>query len=266
MNNKREKDSLIAENQSSVQSVRRAADILECVSSGFNSVAEIAAKCDLHKSTVHRLLKTLGESRLVIQNPFTRQYYPGYRLVKLSLTPMTTHEFLIDKASEEMLRLSHLTSETIDLRIKIGLENIGLYLVQSKYDRITVGDSLRIRLISLGVDGRVLLSQLDDEELSPLLRHIQMGTAIKGESIDIGYILDEITDIRQKGYAIAHNELINGVTCICAPVKKYIIPVSLSIVRPEARIKPSIQSYIDKLLISSTHISRSIAEYDNKIL
>ena len=266
MNIYRKTNSTLEEKETSVQSVRRAADILECLSDGFNSVTEIATKCDLHKSTVNRLLKALGESRLVIRNPFTRQYYPGYRFVKFSLAPVTIHEFLIDKASDEMLRLSQLTGETIDLRIKIGLKNIGLCLVQSKYDQITIGDSLRIRPVNPGVDGRVLLSQLDDTELSQVLDHIHMETVLKHENIETEKIMDEINYIRQRGYAVAHDELIRGVTCICAPVTNYIVPTALSVVGPEARMKPGIQSFIDKLLVSSTHISRSISEYNHKIL
>jgi IclR family KDG regulon transcriptional repressor len=256
----------LVEKESSVQSVRRAADILECVGDGFNSVTKIAAKCNLHKSTVHRLLRALGESKLVIQNPFTRKYYPGYRFVKLSLTPVTTHEFLINRASEEMLHLSNITGETIDLRIQLGVKNIGLCLVQSKYDLITVGDSLRIRPVNIGVDGRVLLSQLGDIELASILEHINMETILMHKRVDIENIMEEVTLIRQRGYGVVHNELIKGVTCICTPVKNYIVPAALSIVGPEKRMKPKINDFTEKLLYSSALISKYISEYHNNVL
>jgi len=265
MNTKKKKNSLIVEKGSSVQSVHRAADILDCISNGINSVSEIAEKCSLHKSTVHRLLKALGESKMVIQNPHTRRYYPGYKFVNLSLMPVTIHEYLIDKASEEMLHLSQLTNETIDLRINIGLKNIGLCLVQSKYDQITIGDSLRIRPIHLGVDGRVLLSQLDDITLSSVLEHVRMEKAKKYENINTNDLMDEIRIIRQQGYAVVHDELIKGVTCICAPVHNYVTPAALSIVGPEMRIKPNIKSHIEKLLFSSNLISKDISEYNKEI-
>ena len=266
MNKNGKKYNDLNEKRTSVQSVHRVADILECVSSGFNSVTEIAAKCNLHKSTVHRLLKALGESNFVTQNPFTHKYYPGYRFVKLSLTPVTTHEFLIDCAKEEMLDLSGHTGETVDLRIKLGLRNIGLYLVQSKYDRIAVGDSLRNRPVNIGVDGRLLLSQLDDKEVLSTLMHIQMETSIKGESIDIDYILSELDVIRRQGYAVVHNELLKGMTCLCVPVKRYILPVVLSIVGPETRIRPNIHEFTKKLLNSSASISKYITEYQERLL
>jgi IclR family KDG regulon transcriptional repressor len=256
----------LTDKETSVQSVRRAADILKCVSDGVNSVTEIAAKCNLHKSTVHRLLKALGESDLVIQNPVTHQYYPGYQFVKISLTPATTHEFLVDCAIEEMQRLSEITGETIDLRIKLGLKNIGLDLVQSKNDLIVVGDSLRNRPVNIGVDGRVLLSQLSDEELSLVLGYMQLEPVTKRESIDIDDLMAEINLIRQQGYATSSNELIMGVTCICAPIKNYILPAVLIIVGPEIRMKPKIKDLTKDLLVSSARISKSISVYQNKIL
>jgi DNA-binding IclR family transcriptional regulator len=55
--------------ETAVQSVRRAAEILNCISNGMSSVTDIAERCNLSKSTVHRLLKALGESELVMQDP-----------------------------------------------------------------------------------------------------------------------------------------------------------------------------------------------------
>jgi DNA-binding IclR family transcriptional regulator len=53
--------------ENGVQSIRRAAEILNCISSGTNSVTDIANKCNLSKSTVHRLLKALAEPELLMQ-------------------------------------------------------------------------------------------------------------------------------------------------------------------------------------------------------
>jgi len=244
-----------------VQSVHRAADVLICVSNGINSVTEIAGKCHLHKSTVHRLLKALAGADLVIQNPITHQYYPGYQFIKISLTPAITHEFLIDCAGEEMQRLSVATGETIDLRIQLGLKNIGLDLIQSKNDLIVVGDAMRSRPINVGIDGRVLLSQLSDEELSLLLRYTQQETESGIETADI---IAEIDLIRRQGYAIASNQLIMGVTCICAPVRNYIVPAILTVVGPEIRIKPQIEHYTRELLNSAARISKRVADFHKR--
>jgi DNA-binding IclR family transcriptional regulator len=246
-----------------VQSIHRAADILRCISDGINSVTEIAANCNLHKSTVHRLLKALGESDLVIQNPISHQYFLGYLFVKLTLTPATSHEYLIDCAREEMQRLSQLTGETVDLRIKLGLKNIGLDLIQSKNDLVVIGDSLRVRPINIGVDGMVLLSQLRDEELWVVFGNMQLEPVTKRENIDTEDIMPKIKLIRQQGYALISNELIMGVTCICAPIKNYLLPAVLILVGPEIRMKPKIKNLTKELLICAARVSENVSEFQS---
>ncbi len=77
-----------------VKSIYRAANILTCVSNGFNSITDIAEYCGLSKSTVHRLLKALGESNLIVQDPVSREYYLGQLITKLLTKPHITHEYL----------------------------------------------------------------------------------------------------------------------------------------------------------------------------
>ncbi len=244
-----------------VQSVNRAADILKCISDGLHSVTEIAAECGLHKSTAHRLLRALEESGLVMQNPVSHQYFLGYLFVKLTLTPDISHEYLIDCAMEEMRSLSKNTGETIDLRIMLGLKNVGLDMVQSKNDFIVVGDSLRIRTMNTGVDSLVLLAQLDDEELKAVLNELYRESG-KGRAKSVtGDIMKEIDIIRKKGYVINSNELIMGVTCICAPVKNYLLPAVLVLVGPEVRMKPRIDNLTEELVSCASRVSVKVSEY-----
>jgi DNA-binding IclR family transcriptional regulator len=241
-----------------VQSVQRAADILNCIGEGCNSLSEIALKCRLSKSTTHRLLKALAQSELVMQNPLSRRYFLGYLFVKLTLTPSTSHEFLVDCAGEEMQRLSDASGETVTLRIKLGLKNIGLHLVQSKNDLIVVEKSLRIRPISMSIDGRVLLSLLGDEELAQVLESIRLEPVFPGENTGSEDMAAKIALIRKEGFGVSSNDLIPGVTCIAAPLKNYILPAVLIIAGPEIRIKPRLKALTLELIDSTRRISERL--------
>jgi IclR family KDG regulon transcriptional repressor len=244
-----------------VQSVNRAAAILKCISDGHHSVTEIAAECSLHKSTAHRLLKALEEAGLVMQNPVSHQYFLGHLFVKLTLTPATSHEYLIDCAAEEMRRLSELTGETVDLRIMLGLKNIGLNIIQSKNDLIVVGDSLKIRPLKTGVDSLILLAQLNDEELRLTLKELTRESAAGRAKNDAEDMIKKIKLIRENGYVIKSNELIMGVTCICAPVKNYLVPAVLVLVGPEVRMKPREEELNKELVRCASRISKKVSEY-----
>jgi IclR family transcriptional regulator, KDG regulon repressor len=249
--------------ENAVQSVRRAAEILNCISNGISSVTEIAAKCGLSKSTVHRLLKALGESELVMQDPVNHQYFLGYAIIKLISTPLATQEFLTSCAAAEMTRLSELTGETVSLGIKMGMKSVNIHVVTSKSDLKVDGANLRIRPIHLGIDGSMLLSQLDDYQVSNILDNIRLELKTKPEKFKTRELLARIQAARQQGYAIGNSELTLGVTCISAPVKNYALPAALSLVGPEVRMKPNIKKLVREVVECAARISAKLKERAN---
>ena len=250
--------------ETAVQSIKRASEILDCISDGINSVTNIASKCDLSKSTTHRLLKALCESELVMQDPINHQYFLGYSIIKLISTPMATQEYLTTCASEEMNRLSEKSGETVSLGIKMGLKNVNIFVVTSKSDLKVDGAKLRIRPVQEGVDGLVLLSQLDDKQIANILNTIQTDTktkTVKNASFDLGL---KIKQIRSLGFAIGHSELTMGVTCISAPLKNYATPAVLNLIGPEVRMKPKIQTLTAELITTAGRISNILALRSNQ--
>jgi IclR family transcriptional regulator, KDG regulon repressor len=241
-----------------VQSIQRAADILKCISDRITSVTDIAFQCNLSKATVHRLLKALCEAELAIQNPVSHQYFLGPQFIKLTLTPSTSHEYLIDCAKKEMQSLSEITGETIDLRIKLGLKNIGLNLIQSKNDLMIPSPSFQVRSLSGEVDDKALLTQLTDEEVSSIYGNMQTGPLIKRKYVDIQSLRTSLNAIRTQGYAVSSNELIMGFTCICAPVKNYLLPVVLLVTGPETRMKTKLGDMTQDVVNAAACISANL--------
>ncbi len=249
--------------ENAVQSVRRAAEILDCISEGISSVTDIAEKCGLSKSTVHRLLKALGESELVMQDPVNHQYFLGYSIIKLISTPLATQEYLTSCASEEMTRLSETSGETVSLGIKMGMKSVNIHVVTSKSDLKVDGANLRIRPIHLGVDGTMLLSQLDDYQVSNILSNIRTETKNRASKFDTGELMSMIQSARRQGYAIGDSEVTLGVTCISAPVKNYALPAVLSLVGPEVRMKPITMELIQQVVNCAARISDKLKERNN---
>ncbi len=249
--------------ENAVQSVRRAAEILNCISNGISSVTDIAEKCDLSKSTVHRLLKALGESELVMQDPVNHQYFLGYSIIKLISTPLATQEYLTSCASDEMNRLSEQTGETVSLGIKMGMKSVNIHVVTSKSDLKVDGANLRIRPVHVGIDGCVLLSQLDDYQVSNILDNVRLELKAKPEKIQIEELMSRIKLVRQQGYGIGDSELTMGVTCISAPVKNYALPAVLSLVGPEIRMKPNMKRLVKDVVDCAARISSKLKERNN---
>ena len=95
----------------SYKSVSRIADLLQCIINDLNTVTEIANFCNLSKSTVSRMLKTLSDSNIVVQNPFNRRFYLGRLIAQCSANPFITHKYLVVSSLKEMLRLKKLSGE-----------------------------------------------------------------------------------------------------------------------------------------------------------
>lgn len=245
-----------------VQSIRRAAKILDCVSDGISSVTDIAQKCKLSKSTVHRLLKALGESELVMQDPVNHQYFLGYSIIKLIYNPFYTQEYLIRCVSDEMIRLSEITGESISLGVKNGMNNVNIHAVDSNNALKVVGTNFKIRLLHLGVDGSILLSQLDDNQVLKILDNIRLEFKAKSKNINTEELMSRIRAIRQQGYAIGYNEFTSGVTCISAPVRNYALPTVLNVVGPETRMKPNMKKLVHDVVKYAARISDKLKQWN----
>ncbi len=244
--------------ESTVQSIHRAAEILNCISNGANSVTNIANKCSLSKSTAHRLLKALSESEMVIQDPINHQYFLGYAIIKLISTPLTTQEYLTSCASEEMTWLSESTGETVSLGIKMGVKSIIIHVVTSKSELKVEGTNFKIRPIHLGVDGTVLLSQLDDYQVSNILDNMRYELNARPHKVNPEVLIKKIQMVRRVGYAVGNDELNLGVACISAPIKNYALPASLNLLGPEIRMKNHTQSFIQLVKKCADKISQKL--------
>jgi IclR family KDG regulon transcriptional repressor len=249
--------------ESAVQSVRRAAQILDCISNGLNSVTDIAEKCGLSKSTVHRLLKALVESEMVMQDRTRHEYFLGYSIIKLISTPLATQEYLTNCASAEMDRLSEITGETVSLGIKMGMKSVNIHVVTSKSDLKVDGANLRIRPVHIGVDGSVLLSQLDDYQVSNILNNIRRELKDEPYKVNTEQLMARIQSVRRQGFAVGGSEATLGVTCISAPVRNYALPTVLNLVGPEIRMRPRVPNLVREVIESAARISDNLARKNN---
>ena len=246
-----------------VKSISRAADVLFCLSNGINTVTDIAIHCGLSKSTVHRLLKALKESHLAMQDPITQQYHLGPLITRLSSNPQTNHNYLITCAMEEMKRLWDIAEETVTLNIMIGIQYVRLHEIPSKHNLRVIDTYDPVGPIFIGATAKVLLSQLNDEELRIAMKTLSFKRVTEHSVTDKKLVIAQSKKIRQQGYAISYGERIAGSLCISAPIKDYFHPASLSIVGPESRLKRRVTDLVREVKASTRRITNNITEFFN---
>ncbi|MBN1693611.1 MAG: IclR family transcriptional regulator, partial [Dehalococcoidales bacterium] len=241
-------------------SLHRATDILSCLSNGINTVTDVANYCRYSTSTVHRLLQTLKDLNWAVQDENNHQYYLGSLVTQLSSNQAAAHRYLIMKSLREMMRMSNITGETVNLAVMLQLHYMLLHEVASEHAlRITEASKL-LGQIYIGATAKVLLSQLPDAELKRTLRHIKFNRVTENTVTDKDELMEQLTECRQKGYCVTYGERIPGAVCISAPIKNYMCPASLSIVGPENRLRARVDEVIEELKESAGRISGEIVE------
>jgi len=246
-------------------SIAHATSVLVCIGNDVHALTDIARECNLGKSTVHRVLKLLEQSRFVVQDTINRRYYLGPLLTRLTSNPVTTHEYLIMYADSEMRHLSQVSEETVNLDIMIGVHAFSLHEIASRHDLKVSQENKASGPLLAGASMKVLLSMLNDKQLKTAFSGLNFTCPTRRTVTDKEVLLAQIKEIRQQGYAVSRGEWLDGVTCISVPVTNYSLPLSLNVVGPENRLQPRETEVIKELKTSSALISAKITSiYENK--
>lgn len=240
------------------QTIARAVDILMILSSGMSGVTAVSKKLGLSKATIHRLLKSLELTGLVMREPENRQYCLGPLVVKLAADYLNVHQNLCIISSKEMKHLWNLSGETVSLFIQAGKE--GMYIDEYESPqllRYKPGKGTTTPLY-VGSSGRVILSELTDEKLKMILNNIKLEPLGPKTIIEKEALIKEIEKTRKQGYAISFEEKTPGGVGISVPIKNYVCPVALSIIGPDARLMPKMVGLIEEMKASADRISKKL--------
>lgn len=218
----------------SVQSVERAADLLELLADagGEAALSELATTTGLPLPTIHRLMRTLLALGYVRQLP-SRRYALGPRLIRLGESAgrqlgADARPFLAEIASElgESANLAMIDRDMV------------VYIAQASSAhsmRMFTEVGRRVFTHCTGV-GKAVLAQLDDGAVREIVRRVGMPAATEHSLTDLDALLAELAVIRERGYAIDEGEQEIGVRCYAVPVPGAPTPTALSVSGPNSRV------------------------------
>ena len=204
------------QNSSSVQSVDRALTILETLArSGEAGVTDLAAALDVHKSTAFRLVATLESHGLVEQIDGRGKYRLGIGLLRLA-GATTARLDVVQEARPISRKLAADTGETVN--VSVLADRSALYLDQvagssALQSHNWVGQHIPLHATA---NGKVLLLALDDDQQVEMLGRMQAYTDSTITTRD--RLRKELAQVRERGYAVAIDELEVGLAAIAAPI------------------------------------------------
>jgi DNA-binding IclR family transcriptional regulator len=219
--------------KNTVKSVERAMEILSALGQGKpqQSLSQLSQSLSLPKTTVHRLIATLEEGGFVKQDPTTRCYGLGSKILELAGALLKQID-LRTVAYPYLEELALATRQTVSLAILEGtdlvyLENFSRGAVFQQPAQI----GLRLPAFCRGL-GKAILAFLPDSKQQELLEKIDFIPQTPKTITDLTEYKNHLLQVRRQGYAVDNEEAAQGCKCIASPIfdfsRRAIAAVSLS--------------------------------------
>lgn len=194
-----------------VRAVERALDVLSAFSAedGELLVADLGKRIGLSRPTLYRLLHTLEKKGYVASSGEPQRFRLGPAVARLAHVWSASLD-LTAVARPVMLDAWSHTAETVALFVPRGEMRLCVAEMQSPQPlsfRRGVGYSEKL---VRGASGRAILAYTP---LGPG----QLEAYAAGTSVDIEWVRDQLAVTRERGYAMGHNELIQGAYAVAAP-------------------------------------------------
>jgi DNA-binding IclR family transcriptional regulator len=221
-----------------IKSVDHVINILNCFTpdKAELGISELTAQLNMHKSTVHHIVKSLCKQKVLVQTP-TKKYRLGLKVLdwSRSVSPMSK---LLQVASPFMKSLVTKTRETVHLAV---LEQGEVYYLAKLHGKNAVRIETKIggRLPAYCTAlGKVQLAFQPDKSLRAVLAK-GLTPRTPNTITDVHTFLEEMKSIRQLGYAVDNEEYEVGLYCIAAPIRDAFgnVIAAVSVAGPEVRLR-----------------------------
>lgn len=206
-----------------IQSVDRALGILEILAEAHRELPlnEIANRAGLNASTCHHLLATLIARGYVGQTPRTRSYFLGSRITQLSESRLRQFD-LLDLARQELSRLNEITLESVHLAVLQGTALSTLAKIESRLPiRVGSDEVGKADAAHATATGKAILAWLPETEIARVIAQTGLRPFTDKTITSIADLMEDLRQVRRKGYAVDDEEFQPGVVCLGAAIRDH---------------------------------------------
>ncbi len=248
---------LMDTNQSGTRAIDRAAQLLVWIVEADQplSFTALVERSGLPKSTTSRLLSALERHRLVERDP-DGAFRPGPVFDQYASRAGDAE--LVAAAQPVLERLGDRTGETINLAVPSGGEVNQIAQVDSRYLLgATNWVGLRVPLHCSAL-GKVFLAYGTAALPSGRLEKRTARTITSRAELEA-----ELRSVRERGYAVAREELEPGLIAIAAPVRGHrgTVVAAVSVSGPSVRLTPERIDEVGALLVAETQALSAVLGY-----
>jgi IclR family KDG regulon transcriptional repressor len=232
------------------KSLDKALDILDCFSFQRKelSLAEISKATTLNKTTVKRLLSNLTRRNYLQEDTQSKRYSLGIHLFELGGIVFSSLD-LRKAASSAMDQLEKATNNPVVLGIPMGTQLVygdkreGSRGIQIAWDLGTM------RPLHFGMLGMVLIAHVPPEKADKILKEYPLKKLTTNSITDRHAFSLRLERIRNDGYVIDREEVLEGIMGVAAPIRDYSLRVvasmGVAIFKTQATTESQIQKIVD---------------------
>ena len=220
------------------EALRRAVQTLDVLARADSdlSIRELAEATTVSKSAVQRILSSLVETGLAVQDPSSRRYGLGPRTLVLG----TAYQRRIDLRAVALPHMTHLrdvTGETVGLSVRVGDELLHVEQVESGSALRRSFEIGRTLPLWCGAPSRLFLADLPADECEGIVRARRPSAVVPAAPPTAEELLASVERCREQGYATAVGETIPGVSTVAAGLRgpDGHVAATLSVTGPSTR-------------------------------
>lgn len=227
-------------------------------------VTELADAIGSNKSTVYRFLSDLDKLGIAYKHPVTDKYSLGLKLFELGSRVQLKSAF-VDKTHPQLIHVAQQITETVHIAV---LKNLQVFHV----DKVESPQGLKLssHIGSYGPThstalGKILLAFLPVKEqekaVSKIMKEQKPKAFTKNTITTYHAFKRELSDVKEKGYALDREESELGLICVGIPIynQNDEVVASLSASGPASRFEEEkLITYIDILEEGAHAIQQNI--------
>ncbi len=202
-----------------VLSLEKSLSVLEAVLQSRKGIGtrSLEKKLGYNVATVHNIAMTFCHRGYLRQDPVTRHFFPGMKLMLLGRHPSCLHTMTASAAAivneiAERLKESILLASIDNGRI-LNLKYVPSKQALCVHEPEDVSDHSYCTAF-----GKVLLASLPEAELAAYLREIRLEQFTPQTISTQESLRAELQKVREQGYAITSDEYCEGISAVAVPI------------------------------------------------
>lgn len=245
-----------------VRSVAKALRILNLLAEHRRemSLGEIAKEMQLAKSTAYGLLATLRDFGYIEQSPLDGKYRLGIRLFEVGSIVANSWD-VRHVAAPFIQALVDKLGETVHLVVLDKGEVVYIDKREStKSLRIVSQVGTRLPAHCTGV-GKVFLANLSIDEVKQIITAKGLARYTKNTITEFNRLEEELKRVREQGYAIDNEEIMESLRCVAVPLWDHTgkVCAAMSVSGPKSRFEgEELESIVDLMVRIGQEISTSL--------